>query len=405
MSFKHRFLALALAAGFGLVLQGCGSDDAPPADAGAAVPAEAAQAVAPAPTAVPPPPELNSRSFIVIDHDSGRVLAAREPDSRQEPASLTKLMTAYAVFKALDEGRLKLTDTVTISERAWKQEGSRMFVEVGKQVSVNDLLQGMIVQSGNDATVALAEKVGGTEETFVQMMNTYAKQLGMTGSHFTNSAGMPDPEHYTTARDTATLTSALIHEFPDLYKLYAQREFVWNGITQQNRNGLLWRDPTVDGVKTGHTESAGYCLVASARRDGMRLVSVVLGTESMRAREDASAALLNYGFNFFETKRIYAAGQPLTTVRVWKGKDDEVGLALKRDLYVTSQRGQVSSVKADFELPDPIEAPLATAQPVGKTQIVVDGAPVAAYELYPAKDVPQAGFFGRTWDGLRLMFH
>ena len=405
MSFKHTLLALALAAGFGLALQGCGSDDAPPADAGAAVPAEAAQAVAPAPTAVPPPPELNSRSFIVIDHDSGRVLAAREPDSRQEPASLTKLMTAYAVFKALDEGRLKLTDTVTISERAWKQEGSRMFVEVGKQVSVNDLLQGMIVQSGNDATVALAEKVGGTEETFVQMMNTYAKQLGMTGSHFTNSAGMPDPEHYTTARDTATLTSALIHEFPDLYKLYAQREFVWNGITQQNRNGLLWRDPTVDGVKTGHTESAGYCLVASARRDGMRLVSVVLGTESMRAREDASAALLNYGFNFFETKRIYAAGQPLTTVRVWKGEDDEVGLALKRDLYVTSQRGQVSSVKADFELPDPIEAPLATAQPVGKTQIVVDGAPVAAYELYPAKDVARAGFFGRAWDGLRLMFH
>ncbi|HET7201821.1 MAG TPA: D-alanyl-D-alanine carboxypeptidase family protein [Steroidobacteraceae bacterium] len=405
MSFKHAFLALALAAGFGLTLSGCGSDDATTVAEGANVPAEAAEAAAPTPTAVPPPPQLNARSFIVIDHDSGRVLAAREPDSRQEPASLTKLMTAYAVFKALEEGRLKLADLVTISEHAWKQEGSRMFVEVGKQVSVNDLLQGMIVQSGNDATVALAEKVGGTEDTFVQMMNTYAKQLGMTGSHFTNSAGMPDPEHYMTARDSATLASALIHEFPDYYKLYAQREFAWNGITQQNRNGLLWRDPTVDGVKTGHTETAGYCLIASARRDGMRLVSVVLGTDSMRAREDASAALLNYGFNFFETKRIYAAGQPLTTVRVWKGRDDEVGLALRRDLYVTSQRGQVSSVKADFELPETIEAPLAANKAVGKTQIVVDGAPVAAYDLYPAKDVARAGFFGRTWDGVRLMFH
>ena len=244
----------------------------------------------------------------MLDHDSGRVLAALEPDSKQEPASLTKLMTAYGVFKALKEGRIKLTDMATISEHAWKQEGSRMFIEVGKQVSVDNLIQGMIVQSGNDATVALAELVGGTEQQFAQMMNTYAKQLGMTNSHFTNSAGMPDPEHYMTARDAAMLASALIHEFPEYYRWYAQKEFVWNGITQQNRNGLLWRDPSVDGVKTGHTESAGYCLITSAKRDGMRLVSAVLGTDSMRAREDASEALLNYGFNFFETKRVYAAG-------------------------------------------------------------------------------------------------
>ncbi|HEX6571515.1 MAG TPA: D-alanyl-D-alanine carboxypeptidase family protein [Steroidobacteraceae bacterium] len=408
MTLKHSLLALALAAGIGLALTGCGSDDEQTTDETAATgtAAEAAPAAVPAATtAVPPPPELKARSFIVIDHDSGRVLAALEPDSRQEPASLTKLMTAYAVFKALKEGRIKTGDMVTISERAWKQEGSRMFVEVGKQVSVNDLLQGMIVQSGNDATVALAEKVGGTEETFVQMMNTYAKQLGMTNSHFTNSPGMPGPEHYMTARDAATLASALIHEFPEYYKLYAQREFGWNGITQQNRNGLLWRDPTVDGVKTGHTETAGYCLIASAKREGMRLVSVVLGTDSMRAREDASAALLNYGFNFFETKRVYAAGQPLTTARVWKGKDEVVGLALKRDLYVTSQRGRVGSVKAEFELPETLEAPLSQNKAIGKTRIVVDGAPVAAYDLYPAKDVVQAGFFGRTWDSLRLMFH
>jgi D-alanyl-D-alanine carboxypeptidase (penicillin-binding protein 5/6) len=406
MRFKPSLFALAVVAGF--ALSGCGSDDkeaaqAPGTDSAATT--AASVAAAPAATAIPPPPQLKARSFIVIDHESGRVLAALEPDSRQEPASLTKLMTAYGVFKALKEGRIKLTDMVTISENAWKQEGSKMFIEVGKQVSVENLIEGMIVQSGNDATVALAEKIGGNEQTFVQMMNTYAKQLGMTGSHFMNSAGMPDPEHYMTARDAATLSSALIHEFPEYYKWYSQKEFSWNGITQQNRNGLLWRDPTVDGIKTGHTETAGYCLITSARRDGMRLVSVVLGTDSMRAREDASSALLNYGFNFFETKRIYAAGQPLTTMRVWKGKQDEVGLALRRDLYVTSQRGQVSSVKAEFELPQRLLAPLAANQPIGKAKIVVDGATIATHELYPAADVPQAGFFGRAWDSLRLLFN
>jgi serine-type D-Ala-D-Ala carboxypeptidase (penicillin-binding protein 5/6) len=365
----------------------------------------AAPVAAPAATALPPPPQLNARSFIVIDHESGRVLAALDPDSRQEPASLTKLMTAYGVFKALKEGRMKLNDMVTISENAWKQEGSKMFVEVGKQVSVENLIEGMIVQSGNDATVALAEKVGGTEATFAQMMNTYAKQLGMTGSHFKNSAGMPDPEHYMTARDAATLSSALIHEFPEYYKWYSQKEFTFNGITQQNRNGLLWRDPTVDGIKTGHTESAGYCLITSAKRDGMRLVTVVLGTDSMRAREDASAALLSYGFNFFETKRIYAAGEALTSMRVWKGKQDEVGLTVGRDLYVTNQRGHVSSVKADFELPETLVAPLAKNKPVGTAKVVVDGQTIATYDLFPAADVPEAGFFGRAWDSLRLMFH
>jgi D-alanyl-D-alanine carboxypeptidase (penicillin-binding protein 5/6) len=294
---------------------------------------------------------------------------------------------------------------VTISEHAWKQEGSRMFVEVGKQVTVEDLIQGMIVQSGNDATVALAEHVAGTEPTFVQMMNSYAKQLGMTGSHFTNTAGMPDPEHYMTARDAATLADAVIREYPDYYRWYSQKEFTWNGITQQNRNGLLWRDPSVDGVKTGHTKTAGYCLVTSAKRGDMRLVSAVMGTDSMRAREDASSALLNYGFNFFETRRVYAAGQPLTTVRVWKGEQPEVGLALKRDLYVTSQRGHVGSVKAEFELPDPIIAPLSAAKTIGKTRIVVDGAPVAAHDLYPAQDVARAGVFRRAWDTMRLWFH
>ena len=387
-----------------LLLAGCsGSKQEEPAPA--ATPTASAPAATTPAVPVPPPPQLNARSFILIDGDSGRVLAALDPDSRQEPASLTKLMTAYAVFHALKEGRIKLTDMVTISENAWKQEGSRMFVEVGKQVSVENLIQGMIVQSGNDATVALAEFVGGTEPTFVQMMNSYAKQLGMTGSHFTNSAGMPDPEHYMTARDAATLADAVIREYPEYYRWYSQKEFAWNGITQQNRNGLLWRDPSVDGVKTGHTESAGYCLIASSKRDGMRLVSVVLGTDSMKAREDASAALINYGYNFFETKRVYAAGQPLTTARVWKGAAPEVGLALKRDLYITGQRGRVGSVQAEFELPERLIAPLSASTAIGKVKVVVDGATVATYDLYPAQDVPAGGFFRRAVDSVRLWFN
>jgi len=390
----------ATLATFALALAGCSrdADDATVATAPATPPATAA------PTAIPPPPELKARSYVVIDHDSGRVLAALDPDSRQEPASLTKVMTAYGVFRALKEGRIKLDDMVTISEHAWKQEGSRMFIEVGKQVSVENLIQGMIVQSGNDATVALAEHVAGAEPTFVQMMNTYAKELGMTGSHFTNSAGMPDPEHYMTARDSAVLSSALIREFPEYYRWYAQKEFTWNGITQQNRNGLLWREPSVDGVKTGHTESAGYCLIASARREGMRLVSVVLGAESMRAREDANMALINYGFNFFETRRLYAAGEPLTTARVWKGEAPQVGLALKRDLFVTGQRGHVGTVQAEFELPERLVAPLSAQAPIGKVRIVVDGATIATHELFPAADVPAGGWFRRTGDTVRLWF-
>jgi len=402
---KRRITILSTLLAFA-ALSGCSGKDeegTAPADTATAQGAGAAAPAAAAP--IPPPPEIKARSYILIDGDSGRVLAALEPDSRQEPASLTKLMTAYVVFHALKEGRIKTSDMVTISENAWKQEGSRMFVEVGKQVSVENLIQGMIVQSGNDATVALAEHVGGTEATFVQMMNSYAKQLGMTSSHFTNSAGMPDPEHYMTARDAATLAAALIREDPEYYRWYSQKEFTWNGITQQNRNGLLWRDPTVDGVKTGHTETAGYCLIASAKRDGMRLVSVVLGTDSMRTREDASASLLGYGYNFYETKRVYAAGQPLTTERVWKGRSPEVGLALKRDLYVTGPRSGAGSVQAQFDLPERLIAPLSTGKPVGTVRIVVDGATIATHDIYPTQDVPEGGIFRRAIDSVRLWFN
>ena len=396
---SFRLLASALPM---LALLACsGGGEGPTGDAAGTL--EPPPAEAPA-TPIPAPPDLKARSFILLDHDSGRVLAALDPDSRQEPASLTKLMSAYVVFKALEEDRIKLDDMVTISEYAWKQEGSRMFVEVGKQVPVEDLILGMIVQSGNDATVALAEHVAGTEPAFVQMMNAYAAQLGMSGSNFTNSPGMPGAEHYITARDVAVLSSALIRDFPQYYRWYSQKEYTWNGITQQNRNGLLWRDPTVDGVKTGHTESAGYCLVTSAHREGMRLVAAVLGTESMRAREDANAALLNYGFNFFETRRVYGAGQPLTSVRVWKGTQPEVGLVLGKDLYVTGQRGRMGSVQAEFELPERVIAPLSKATSIGKARIVVDGATVASHDVYPADDVPAGGLFRRAVDSVRLWF-
>jgi len=399
------FLPCATLLAFIVTVAGCsGSEE----EAATTPPAAATKAVGPA-IPLPPPPELKARSFIVIDHDSGRVLAALDPDSRQEPASLTKLMTAYVVFHALKEGRIHLNDMVTVSENAWRQAspklgGSAMYIEVGKQISVENLLQGMIVQSGNDATLALAEHVAGTEPTFVQMMNGFVKRLGLTGTHFTDAAGMPNPEQYITARDAALLASAIIRDYPEYYRWYSQKEFTWNGITQQNRNGLLWRDPTVDGVKTGHTKTAGYCLVVSAKRDDMRLVSAVMGTDSMRAREDANAALLNYGYTFFETKRIFAAGQPLTSVRVWKGAEPEVALTLKRDLYVTGQRGRMGSVQAEFELPEHLVAPLSAETALGKARIVVEGSTIAAHDLYAVQDVPRGGIFRRAMDSMKLWF-
>ncbi|HHO67602.1 MAG TPA: D-alanyl-D-alanine carboxypeptidase, partial [Gammaproteobacteria bacterium] len=261
---------------------------------------------------VPQAPAVKARAYLVEDFHSGQTIAAKNPDQRIEPASITKLMSAYVVFQEIRNGTLSLEDKVQISEKAWRTPGSRMFVEVGTQVSVADLMKGMIIQSGNDATVALAEKVAGTEASFASLMNHHAKRLGMDGSHFVNSTGLPDPQHYTTARDIARVARALIAEFPEYYQWYSERQFTYNGITQYNRNKLLWRDESVDGIKTGHTDSAGYCLVTSAKRDGMRLISVVLGTKSEEARADASQALLNYGFRFFETHKLYDANSKLT---------------------------------------------------------------------------------------------
>src|ERR1700723_3068685 len=298
----------------------------------------------PAATAIPTPPQVDARAYIVVDYRTDKILAAKDAVARMEPASLTKLMTAYIVFQELAAGKLKLDEQVVVSEHAWRSEGSRTFIELGKPVSIQDLILGMIVQSGNDATIALAERIAGTEETFAQLMNSNAQRLGMTGTDFENSSGLPSPNHYTTAHDMALLAIALIRDFPQFYKYFSVREFEYNGIKQQNRNGLLEKDLTVDGLKTGHTDSAGFCLVTSSLRDGMRLISVVLGSTSMKARENASAALLNYGFTFYDTKLVVKGGAVLATTPVWKAERSPIDLGIKEDLYITLPRGEAEGV-------------------------------------------------------------
>jgi D-alanyl-D-alanine carboxypeptidase (penicillin-binding protein 5/6) len=356
---------------------------------------------------IPKAPDVNAKAYILVDHFSGRVLAQDHADDREEPASLTKLMTSYAVFKALRENRLKLTDPVTISEHAWRSEGSRTFVQVGSTVPAEVLIKGMIVQSGNDATIALAEKIGGTEAAFAQLMNEYAKRLGMKATNFVNSDGLPAADHYTTARDMAILANALIIEFPDYYQWYSLREFTWNNITQHNRNGLLLRDPTVDGMKTGHTDSAGFCLVTSAKRDGMRLVSVVMGSASIKAREDASAALLNYGYTFYETAKVKSAGEVLLKPRVYKSADEYVTLAVPRDIVLTVGRGQIASLKSTAHLfKEPLIAPLTANQAIGELTISDPaGEVVSRVPLMPGKAVPEAGLWTRATDSVRLWFN
>ena len=353
-------------------------------------------------TPVPGAPPIAARGYILQDYQSGAVLAAMNADQRMEPASLTKLMTAYLVFDELRLGKIKMSDKVTISETAWRMEGSRTFTQVGTQASVEDLLKGMIVQSGNDATMALAEHVAGTETVFATLMNHRAQQLGMSNSHFVNSAGMPAAKHYTTARDLATLTRALIHEFPQYYKLYSLREFTFNGIAQPNRNLLLARDSTVDGVKTGHTESAGFCLVSSALRDGMRLISVVLGTNSENARATQSQTLLNYGFRFYETHRLYAANKPLSTVRVWKGEAENLGLGLSKDLYLTIPRGQYKSLAASMSVSPRIMAPVIQGQSYGVVKVVLEGKEVATQPLVALQAIKEGGLWRRFVDWVLL---
>jgi D-alanyl-D-alanine carboxypeptidase (penicillin-binding protein 5/6) len=353
---------------------------------------------------IPAAPDLPVKAHLLIDQNSGRVLASLNPDQKLEPASLTKLMTAYAVFTALRENRLKLDEDVPISERAWRTEGSRSFVEVGKRIPAEVLIKGMIVQSGNDATIALAERVGGSESAFASMMNAYAKRLGMSGSHFTNSTGLPDAEQYVTARDLATLSRALIREFPEYYKWYSLREFGWNGITQPNRNGLLARDSTVDGIKTGHTDSAGYCLVSSALRNRMRLISVVMGTNSIKAREDASAALLNHGFTFYETVRVHKAGDVILKPAVYKGTAEQVDASLRRNVYVTVGRGEGVKVTSNATVREPLIAPLAAGTAIGELTVRDGNDEVAKIPLYPAQAVALGGWWTRLSDSVALWF-
>jgi D-alanyl-D-alanine carboxypeptidase (penicillin-binding protein 5/6) len=375
------------------------SANAPPP---AAAPAPAALSPA-APPAIPSAPDTDSRSYILIDYTSGKVLAERSADARMEPASLTKLMTCYAVFHALKAGTLKLTDLVTISEHAWRAEGSRTFVQVGSQIPAEVLIKGMIVQSGNDATIALAERVGGTEPGFVQIMNDYAQRLGMSNTHFDDSSGLPSPTHYTTARDLSKLGTALVRDFPEYYKWFSLREFVWNNITQQNRNGLLERDASVDGMKTGHTDSAGYCLVTSAVRQGMRLITVVLGSHSIKGREDASAALLNYGYTFFETVSVKKHGTVVLKPRVFKASEEYFPVGPATDINIVVPRGQGGSIQTNASVRHPLIAPLSTTA-VGELQVLVSGKLVAAVPLYPIADVPAGGIWSRLSDSVLLWF-
>jgi len=365
--------------------------------------AQTPAAPAPAAMAIPTAPQVDARAYILVDYRTDKILASKDAVARMEPASLTKLMTAYIVFQELAAGKLKLDQQVTVSEHAWRSEGSRTFIELGKPVSIQDLIMGMIVQSGNDATIALAERIAGTEDTFAQMMNANAKRLGMVGSHFDNSSGLPSPQHYTTARDLSLLANAMIREYPQYYKWFSVHEFEHNGIKQQNRNGLLEKDPTVDGLKTGHTDSAGYCLVTSSLRNGMRLVSVVMGSTSMKARENASAALLNYGFTFYETRLAVKGGTVLATARVWKGQSPTVDLGIKDDLYITLPRG-VADIKTDTDVPPRLIAPIAAEINLGTLRVLAGNQTLDTKPLHPLKAVQGGGWWRRLIDTIRLWF-
>jgi len=356
------------------------------------------------PRPLPGPPIIGATSYLVIDARTGHEIAALTPDKAVAPASLTKLMTAYVVFKSLEEDQIQLSNEVTISEKAWRAEGSRMFIEVGKRVSVQDLLLGMIVQSGNDASIALAEHVAGSESVFTEIMNQYARSLGMLSSNFVNTTGLPHDDHYSTARDLTTLARAIIGEFPEYYKWYSIREFTFNNIKQPNRNNLLWRDDSVDGMKTGHTDAAGYCLVSSAERDGMRIISVVLGTSSAKARINGSQALLNYAFRFFETRLVYKAGEEITKTRVWKSADDFSSLGVLDDLYITVQRGTYDSLHSVLNIPAVIVAPVAQGQPLAELTVSLNGAELLSEPLRALSDNPSGSIWQRTRDSVSLWF-
>jgi D-alanyl-D-alanine carboxypeptidase (penicillin-binding protein 5/6) len=353
---------------------------------------------------VPAAPDINATAYLVMDFNSGRILAEMEIDKRVEPASLTKMMTTYIVANEIEEGNIGMNDMVRVSEKAWRMEGSRMFIEVNKEVSVEDLLKGVIIQSGNDASVALAEHLAGTEDVFAAIMNQYAKRLGMNNTNFTNSTGLPDENHYTTARDLSILAGAMIKDHPEIYAWHAIKEFTYNEIKQPNRNLLLWRDESVDGIKTGHTESAGYCLVSSALREGMRLITVVMGTEGMESRARASQSLFGYGFRFFETHKYYSKSEELTSSQVWKGDADSLSLGVADDIWITIPRGQFKDVKPVVELNQTIIAPVARNSVQGSVRLMLENEEIAASPVIALDDVNEGGLFDRLKDEVRLLF-
>lgn len=354
---------------------------------------------------VPAPPQLAAKAWLLMDADSGNVLVEQGADEPLPPASLTKLMTSYIATLEINRGQIGEQDLVSISERAWRTGGSRMFVQVNTQVSMSDLLHGIIIQSGNDASVAVAEHIAGSEDAFADLMNSTARKLGMANSHFMNATGLPHPEHYSSARDMAILARAIIKEDPAHYAIYAQKEFLWNNIKQPNRNLLLWRDKTVDGLKTGHTEEAGYCLVASAVRDGQRLIAVVFGANSEQARAAETQKLLTYGFRFFETRQFYAKGAELTQAPVWKGAERQLKAGLAQDLTLTLPRGQLDKLQASMTLQPMIEAPVAAGQEVGKVEVRLGEQVLHSVPLVALEPVEEGGLFRRLWDSIRLFFY
>ncbi|MDB5889089.1 MAG: peptidase [Rhodocyclales bacterium] len=351
-------------------------------------------------------PELAARSWLLLDTGSNQVLASLKPDERAEPASLTKLMTAYVVFIALKAKTIRLDQQVPVSEKAWRmvKSGSATFIEPRKPVTVDELIHGVIIQSGNDACIALAELVAGSEANFVVMMNREAQRLGLTNTHFQNATGLTEPGHYSSPRDMAKIAAAIIRDFPEYFPLYSQKQFTYNRITQPNRNRLLWEDPTVDGMKTGHTDAAGFCLVATAHRGPRRLISVVMGTVSDGVRAQESQKLLNYGFDAFDTVRFFASGQPMRNLPVWQGKTASVNVGFTQDLTATVLRGHADAVKLQFEARQPLKAPLAFGTPVGTLRLTLDGQPLGEYPVVALEDVAPANWFGRTWDAIRLWF-
>ncbi|MGF6496260.1 D-alanyl-D-alanine carboxypeptidase (penicillin-binding protein 5/6) [Luteibacter sp. 621] len=359
---------------------------------------------------VPPPPEVDGKSWVLMDYNTGQIIASKDPDVQVEPASITKVMTDYVVSAEIANGKIHMTDPVTISENAWRgggasTDGSTSFLKLNSQVPLKDLLYGMIIQSGNDAAIALAEHTAGSEPAFANLMNAYAKQIGMVHSNFQNASGYPIANHYTTAHDIAILSRALIHDFPEDYAISAVKEFEWNGIKQHNRNLLLWRDNTVDGIKTGHTAAAGYCLAASAKQGDARMIAIVMGASSEKGRADAALALMNYGFRFYESHKLYDANKPLATPKLWKGAENTLPLGVTENVMISVKRGDYDKLKANLDIPSTLIAPFKKGQQVGTLHVTMDGQPVTDVPLVALNDAPEGGFFSRLWDTIMLWFH